>query len=148
VLVDTDVFSYSLKGDTRAALYRPHLQDKLIALSFITVGELLFWANKRNWAPARVADLHMRLRSIVVVPYDMALCETYARLKAKLEITGKKIADNDLWIASCAVRHSIPLISNNRAHFDGIPDLVLKSEAPILKEIGSQASFEFKKNQD
>ena len=51
---------------------------------------------------------------------------------------GRLVADNDLWIAASAVRHSIPRISNNRAHFDGIPGLVLISEAPVIKEIDSQ----------
>ena len=44
VLLDTDVFSYLNKpGDTRAALYRPHITGKTIALSFVTVGELYTW---------------------------------------------------------------------------------------------------------
>ena len=131
-----------MKGDTRAALYRPHLQGKVLALSFITVGELLFWAEKRKWGARKIADLYMRLRSTVIVPYDLALCETYGKLKAKLQETGRVVADNDLWISSCAIRHSIPLVSNNRAHFEGIPDLVLISEAPRVAEIQSQAGFQ------
>jgi hypothetical protein len=44
------------------------------------------------------------------------------------------VADNDLWIAATAVRHSIPLISHNRKHYDDIPDLVFISETPkVLK---------------
>jgi len=139
--VDTDVFSYSLKGDTRAALYKPHLEGKLVALSFVTVGELQFWAAKRKWGAKKLADLSTRLRSTVIVPYDLAICETYGSLKAKLEVSGKVVADNDLWIAACAIRHSIPLVTNNRVHFAKIPDLVLISEAPIAAEIKSQAGL-------
>jgi predicted nucleic acid-binding protein len=40
------------------------------------------------------------------------------------------LADNDLWIAALAVRHSVPLVSNNRTHFQRVPGLVLISEAP------------------
>jgi len=113
----------------------------LVALSFITVGELLFWAEKRKWSPRRIADLHSRLRSTVIVPYDLALCETYGRLKARLQEIGRVVADNDLWIAACAIRHSIPLVTNNRSHFESIPDLVVISEAPKVAEIKSQAGF-------
>jgi tRNA(fMet)-specific endonuclease VapC len=113
----------------------------LVALSFITVGELLFWAQKRKWGDRKIADLHTRLNSTVIVPYDLALCETYGSLKAKLQESGRNVADNDLWIAACSVRHSIPLVSNNRAHFEGIPDLVLISEAPRVAEVHSQAGF-------
>ena len=64
----------------------------------------------------------------------MALCQTYAELNAKLLQAGRKIGDNDLWIAATAIRHSIPLISHNRKHYDDIPDLVFISETPrILK---------------
>jgi tRNA(fMet)-specific endonuclease VapC len=139
--VDTDVFSYSLKGDTRAEVYKKHLQGKLVALSFVTVGELQFWAIKRKWGARRLAELSTRLRSTVIVPYDLAICETYGNLRAKLEALGKKVADNDLWIAACAIRHSIPLVSNNRTHFEGIPDLILHSEAPVVAEIQSQGSL-------
>ncbi len=40
VLLDTDVVSFLLKGDSRAEAYVPHLQDRRLALSFMTVAEL------------------------------------------------------------------------------------------------------------
>ncbi|MBI3694085.1 MAG: PIN domain-containing protein, partial [Acidobacteria bacterium] len=141
VLVDTDVYSYLMKpGHPSEPIYRPHVTGKLIAVSFVTVGELLFGARKRGWGKIKVDDLLARLRSVVVVPYDFKVCETYADLKARLAAVGMVVADNDLWIAACAVRHSVPLISNNCAHFEKIPDLVLISEAPVVKEIRSQGN--------
>ena len=94
------------------------------------MGELIFGAIKRNWGKAKMEDQQARLKAVVIVPYDIEICRTYARLRARLESDGTPIADNDLWIASCAVRHSIPLISNNRDHFDRIKELQLISEAP------------------
>lgn len=58
------------------------------------------------------------------------------------KVTAILIADNDLWIAACAIRHSIPLVSNNFKHFDGIPGLILRSEAQAMKEIKSQMHIE------
>jgi len=141
-LLDTDVFSYLMRPeDARAKIYLPHTQHKLLAVCFVTVGELLFGASKRGWGKRRVADLHKRLRSVVVVPYDYKMCAVYGDLKARLTQAGIGVTDNDLWIAACAVRHSIPLISNNRRHFENIPDLVLISEAPVLAEIKSQGTL-------
>jgi predicted nucleic acid-binding protein len=40
VLVDTNVFSYLLKNDTRAQLGRKHPDGNRLALSFMTVAEL------------------------------------------------------------------------------------------------------------
>jgi predicted nucleic acid-binding protein len=48
-VVDTDVVSYLLQGDTRAARFRPYLIDRLLAISFMTVAELDRWALHRPW---------------------------------------------------------------------------------------------------
>jgi hypothetical protein len=45
----------------------------------------------------------------------------------------RTIAANDKWIAACALRHAIPLVSNNRKHFENIPGLTLISETPKVK---------------
>lgn len=44
VVLDTDVWSYLYKGDTRADLFRDFLLNKQVAISFQTVAELYFWA--------------------------------------------------------------------------------------------------------
>jgi len=130
-LLDTDVFSFLTKPDPiRAKIYLPHIRSKFIAVSFVTVGEMLFGAAKKKWGPVKTAELHRRLQSVVMLPYDYRLCVIYGDLKAKLQNKGKPIADNDLWIAASSIRHSIPLISHNRSHFEVIPELILISEAP------------------
>lgn len=101
----------------------------------------MFGAYKAKWGPQRLEKMKAALRSVTIVPYDWRICQTYGELKTKLQELGKTVADNDLWIASCAVRHSIPLVSNNRSHFDGIPGLVLVSEAPVIQQIESQGNM-------
>ena len=134
VLLDTNVFSYLLReGDPRAGLYRPHIQSRTVVISFVTVGELYYWAERRNWEPAKVLSLEERIEAAIVVPYDFEICRTYARLKCELRTpsgTHRVVGDNDLWIASCAVRHAIPLVTHNRRHFEGIRGLNIVSEAP------------------
>jgi predicted nucleic acid-binding protein len=130
VLLDTDVFSYLMKPkDTRGDAYRPHVKGKTVAISFITVGELYYGAEKRKWSGKTLRNLQERLKAVVVVPYDLELCRTYGKVRASLP-AGVVVAANDLWIATCAIRHSIPLISNNRKHFEQIPGLKLISELP------------------
>ena len=142
VLVDTDVYSYLLNGRGPTEAYRRHLEGKHIALSFITIGELYFGAFKKNWGPARIEALKDSFRSVAIVPYDQEVCRTYAEIKAQLESKGQRIEDNDTWIAACALRHSIPLVSNNRSHFERVPGLVLISEGRSLAEVKSQTVFE------
>jgi predicted nucleic acid-binding protein len=131
VLLDTDVFSYLMKpNDSRAALYRPHIKDKTVAVSFVTVGELYYGAQKRQWSHKSIQSLEDRLKAVVIVPYDAELCRVYARTRAAIA-TGFTVAPNDLWIASCAIRHGVPLITNNRRHFERIPRLTIISENPV-----------------
>jgi len=82
-----------------------------------------------------------RLRRAVTIPYDLEVCKTYASLKARLEKDGNLIADNDLWIAACALRHSIPLVSNNHSHFVRVPGLILLSETDAVTALKSQTAF-------
>jgi len=130
VLLDTDVFSFLMKeGDTRAALYRPHVRGKTIALSFVSVGELYVWTIRRHWNGRRIAAFEQRLKTAVIVPYDLDLCKTYGKLRASLLDKGQPIAANDLWIAASAVRHSLPLITHNSKHFFSIRGLKVITES-------------------
>jgi tRNA(fMet)-specific endonuclease VapC len=140
VLVDTDVYSFLIKGDTRAAVYTPHLRDKTIAISFVTVGELYYWAKKRNWSNRRRADLEVRLRAVVIVPFDLQVCRAYGEISALKNSDGsdRVIAANDRWVAACAIRHNLALVSNNRRHFEYIPQLALISEAPAPRKATTQ----------
>lgn len=132
VLLDTDVFSYLLNdNDRRADFYRPYVQDKILSVSFVTVGELYYGAVKKRWGAERVAALEARLAAVVVIPYDIDVCRAYAKLKCDAKTTAgtdRVVGANDLWIASCAIRHGLPLVSNNRKHFEGMPGLHLISQ--------------------
>jgi tRNA(fMet)-specific endonuclease VapC len=129
ILLDTDAFSYLMKpGDPRGDPYRSHVARRMNAIS--QMGELLFGAAWRNWNAARLADLRRKLRDVVILPFDTEVCEDYARVRVAILSSGRVMADNDLWIAATAIRYSIPLLSNNRRHFEDVPGLVLISEAP------------------
>jgi hypothetical protein len=48
IVLDTDVVSFPFKGDTRAQLYIPHLQNRQWLISFMTEAELEQWALQAN----------------------------------------------------------------------------------------------------
>lgn len=104
VLLDTDVFSYLLRtDDERGKIYRKHVENKTAAISFVTIGELYAGAYKR-WGQKKIQELEVKLRGVVIIPYDIEICKTYARIKndAKTESgTDRVIGANDLWIAAC-----------------------------------------------
>ena len=133
ILVDTDVYSYITSSNRkRGEPYKPHLQGNTIALSFITVGEQYYGyrrkIDKGEWAESRIQTLEVGLALVAIVPYDIEVCRTYGKLRASLQ--QYSASPNDLWIAACAVRHSLTLVTNNRKHFDKVPGLTFISEAP------------------
>ena len=48
LVLDTDVFSFLFKNDTRAELYRPQLTGKLLCVCFQTIAEVRLWSTLRN----------------------------------------------------------------------------------------------------
>src|SRR5947209_5283530 len=126
LLVDTDVVSYIHKNDTRAELYRKHLDGKRLAISFMTVAELYRWAKERKWGKKKINELRQKLRCYVVLPYDDETAWKYAEVRS---IRGHPVDPGDGWIAASALRHNIPLVTHNKAHFEHIPGLQVISES-------------------
>jgi predicted nucleic acid-binding protein len=138
VLVDTDVFSYLTSSNPkRAEPYKPHLEGHTIAISFITVGEqyagYLKKIAKGEWTQTHLDKLEARLRLVAIIPYDIEICKTFGEIKAtlpkNLDGSERTMFPNDLWIAACAKRHSLQLVTNNGRHFNGIPGVSVITES-------------------
>lgn len=52
-LLDTNIISYVMRGGELARAYAPHIRDRLLAISFLTVGELYFSAEPARWGAER-----------------------------------------------------------------------------------------------
>lgn len=126
VLVDTDVFSYVFKGDDRGLPYQAHLDGKIACLSFMTVAELYRWAALRMWGPNRIELLRRRLAAFLILHPDDETCRNWAAL---MTVKGRTTSVTDAWVAATALRHQLPLVTHNRADFDGLPGLVVVSES-------------------
>lgn len=129
VLVDTDVFSYLHKGDTRARLYGRHLEGRVLLISFMTVAEVERWALVKNWGEARRAQLELDLSRYVVSAPDRGLCRAWAKVCHEARRLGRSIASADAWIAATAWHLRIPLVTHNRRHYDWLLDVLVVSES-------------------
>ena len=129
VIVETNIISYIMKGHKLAKLYAPYLTGKLVAITFITVAEMYYGAEKSQWGEQRRKKLESILRNFVVIPYDFEIAKCYARIVAARERKGKPISFADAWIAACAVRHAVPLVTHNVRHFEEIDGLEVITKA-------------------
>ena len=128
IMLDTNIVSYLMKGGPLAHTYAPHVRGKLASIAFITVGEMYYGAEKANWGEKKRQKLEMTLRNFVVIPYDHEIARCYGRVAAERQRSGKTIKLNDLWIAACAVRHRVPLVTHNAKDFIGISSLEIITE--------------------
>lgn len=128
IILDTNIVSYLMKGGPLAEAYAPHVEGRLLAIAFITVGELYFGAEKKNWGEKKRKELETTLRNFVVIPYDHEIARCYGRLVSERQRNGNPIAPNDAWIAACAVRHRVPLVTHNANDFAEIDGLTVITE--------------------
>jgi tRNA(fMet)-specific endonuclease VapC len=130
VVVDTDVVSFLIKGDSRRLAYAPLLQGHTLALSFMTVAELYQWAAIRKWGAQRRAQLDQTLHNYLVIPVDIEMCRIWGELRAEQQIAGYTIAQQDAWIAATAIRHKLALITHNAIDYRSITSLDLRTAKP------------------
>ena len=123
MLLDTDVASYLFKNSPRAKDFRPFLEGRQPTLAFVSVAELYKWTLKRRWGQKKVDRLENSLRRYVIVPYDRDLAWAWARVVATCEDAGRPMAPSDAWIAAAALRHDMPLLTNNLKHYEAAESL-------------------------
>ena len=124
---------YILCNRLRSRIPRPTAMGSIAVISPIISKSMRPQPRRPALAPNLVYSIHHKMihaPAAFILPLDHETSLAYGRLKSGLRKPGRVLMDNDLWIAAVAVRHSVPLISNNLAHFGRVPGLVLISEAP------------------
>lgn len=123
VVIDTNVAIYLAKNNQWAGKYRPLVEDKVVAIAFPTAAELLL-TSRRSSKPGKViAFWRERFLKLAILWPDNETCEIWARITAALKDKNFVRQDNDLWIAACAVRYRLPLVTNNPTDFSHIDGL-------------------------
>jgi tRNA(fMet)-specific endonuclease VapC len=128
-LLGTNIVIYVIKRRPLAALQLFNAHAGHMALSSITLAELLHGAEKSN-APVRslavVEDFCSRLE---VLPYGPKAAQHYGSIRAALEKRGQPIGVNDLHIAAHARSEGLTLVSNNLREFERVDALQLANWA-------------------
>ena len=129
IVLDTDVWSFVLKRDSRAERYRSHLEGNTPCVSFQTLAELYQWAEMADWGGSRRKRLQEWLGNFQVLGYDNATALIWARIRAERNRRGRPLSAQDAWVAACALRHLCPLDTNNASDYLDIEELDIISEA-------------------
>lgn len=128
-LLDTNIVIYVIKSKPLSALKLFNEHAGHMAISAITLAELLHGAEKSK-APARslavVEDFCARL---AVLPYGPKAAQHYGSIRSALEKRGQPIGVTDLHIAAHARSEGLTLVSNNLREFERVDALQLANWA-------------------
>lgn len=116
VVVDTDVASVLLRRRLTDPL-AGRLAEHVLAVTFVTVGELTKWTLVRQWGPQRVEDMRDFIARLVVLPYDQGVAARWGELQAYAQLRGRPRPTNDSWIAACCLVRDLPLATFNGKDF-------------------------------
>jgi tRNA(fMet)-specific endonuclease VapC len=124
VLIDTNVYSYAMRGDPESisVLQQAHK----ISITSISIGELIygFKAGKDEEKNRKELEEFLDAPRVRIHPIDEITAEYYAEILNNLRGQGTPIPTNDIWIASVAFQHGLGLVTKDQ-HFRNIPGLML-----------------------
>jgi tRNA(fMet)-specific endonuclease VapC len=101
--------------------------DEELFITSITVAELIYGANRSLHREDNLTRLEVLFAALTVLPFDEMAGRRFGHLKAELEEKGEPLDDLDLQIASIALDHNLPLVTNNTKHFKRVKDLKLEN---------------------
>lgn len=128
-LLDTNIVIYVLKRRPIEVLPLFNANAGRMAISSITLAELMHGAEKSRQVSANLAAVEDFCSRIEVLAYAAKAAQHYGSIRAGLERRGQPIGVNDLHIAAHARSEGLTMVTNNMAEFARVPALRLENWA-------------------
>jgi tRNA(fMet)-specific endonuclease VapC len=118
-LLDTNIVIAFLTADPTVQSPEP---DSELYLSSTAIGELFYGALNSIRIEDNIQRLLTFLQDATSLSCDQETAKLYGEVKMMLRKKGRPIPDNDIWIASSAIQHSLTLVTRDE-HFSNIESL-------------------------
>jgi tRNA(fMet)-specific endonuclease VapC len=116
-LLDTNIVIYVLKRRPVEVLSTFNANASRMAISSITLAELLHGAEKSSRVSENLAAIEDFCSRLQVLPYGPKAAQHYGAIRAALEKLGQPIGVNDMHIAAHARSEGLVLVTNNMGEF-------------------------------
>jgi tRNA(fMet)-specific endonuclease VapC len=126
-LLDTNIVIYVLKRRPVQVLATFNQQAHRMAISSITLAELLHGAEKSQRPAENLRTIEDFCSRLEVMLYGNKAAQHYGSIRAALERSGQTIGVNDIHIAAHARSEGLVLVTNNLAEFVRVPALQLEN---------------------
>ena len=126
-LLDTNIVIYVLKRRPVEVLSTFNANASRMAISSITLAELLHGAEKSSRVSENLAAIEDFCSRLEVLPYGPKAAQHYGAIRAALEKLGQPIGVNDMHIAAHARSEGLVLVTNNMGEFARVPALEVEN---------------------
>ena len=126
-LLDTNIVIYVIKRRPLAVRTKFNEQAGRMAISAITLSELMHGAEKSARPVANLAVVEDFCSRLEVLAYPAKASAHYGSIRATLERAGTPIGVNDLHIAAHARCEGLTVVSNNIREFERVPALQVEN---------------------
>ena len=127
-LLDTNICIYLIKKQPSEVIEKfQAIAPGEIAISSVTVAELMYGVEKSRQKEKNRAALDLFLAPLEITDFDYTAAQRYGAIRAFLEGKGTPIGAYDLMIAAQANSLGIILVTNNEREFRRIPDLEVEN---------------------
>lgn len=129
-MLDTNICIYAIKNKPETVLNRLRQHDPSdMCISSITYAELCNGVEKSSAVERNRIALAMLLSNIAILPFDSVAAETYGKIRAELETTGKPIGALDMLISGHAKSLGLTVVTNNVREFKRVKGLRVENWA-------------------
>jgi len=122
-LLDTNIVIYVLKRRPVEVLSTFNANASRMAISSITLAELLHGAEKSSRISENLAAIEDFCSRLQILSYGPKGAQHYGAIRAALEKLGQPIGVNDMHIAAHARSEGLVLVTNNMGEFARVPAL-------------------------
>ncbi len=126
ILIDTDICIELLRGNNEVIDKRQSC-DEQVSISFMTVGELYYGAERSTNRLKNKNVVDEFLLSIDIIDTDIEILTKFGELKANLYRNRFPLPDADILIASTALTKCTKLITGNSKHFNRFDSLTFEN---------------------
>jgi tRNA(fMet)-specific endonuclease VapC len=122
-MLDTNILIYTIKNRPKKVRDAFKKHADYLAMSTVTLGELIYGAEKSTQSVRNLADIEALAARMDVVPFDSQAAIHFGQVRAELSKSGKLIGPFDLMIAGHARSRGLILVTNNLREFKRVPGL-------------------------
>ncbi len=126
ILFDTDTCVEILRGNKKV-IEKFANANTTVAVSFITVAELYYGAEKSNNTAKNITKIEKMLLAFEIIESSIEIEQRSGKIKANLDKKGNLIEDADIFIASTCLEKCETLITGNEKHYSRIQGLKIEN---------------------